>query len=588
MLLAPSSAHAASQTWVSGVGDDANPCSRTAPCKTFAGAISKTPAGGVVTVLDPGGYGAVTITKSVTIDGRGLLASVLASSTAGVVVNAPAGSHVVLRDLTLEHRPACSAPASYHGVRFVGGGTLRLEHVTVRGFPGAAVDAEPTVDGAEVVVSDSTLADNCTAGVIARRTAGTVTTTVTDSFVTRSGTALLAGAGATLVSARNTVVADTTGFGTENGGALVSTGDNRVGGNATDGVATSTLQPWVPAPAPAPTPTPAPAATPAPSAAPAAPAAPVTPAAATCRVPKLKGLTVARVEQKLWSAGCRFGRVSYAHRTPRRRPVAVKQSPAAGRVVPRGTRVKLTFTGPRTLPRAKARASFGGATRTWVSGVGDDANPCSRTAPCRTFAGAIAKTAEFGTVSVLDPGDFGPLTIPGGITIDGLGTSAGVAVDAGASAITINAGAKDVTLRHLELVGPGCTAAGTGDGVQVVSARAVHLEDVTAHGFAGSGLAVASGSPATVTVHGGALSGNCTAGVAAAGSDVTLAGAHVTGNATGVTAGAGGLVRLTGTTLAANAAAAAVSGDGALQAWPDTTLAGNGADGPAPVALAYR
>ncbi len=67
----------ASRTWVSGVGDDANPCSRTAPCKTFAGAISKTAAGGEIDALDPGGFGAVTITKAITIDGGGSLASVL-------------------------------------------------------------------------------------------------------------------------------------------------------------------------------------------------------------------------------------------------------------------------------------------------------------------------------------------------------------------------------------------------------------------------------------------------------------------------------------------------------------------------------
>jgi len=58
----------ASRTWVSGVGDDANPCSRTAPCKTFAGSISKTVAGGEIDCLDPGGFGALTITKAVTID----------------------------------------------------------------------------------------------------------------------------------------------------------------------------------------------------------------------------------------------------------------------------------------------------------------------------------------------------------------------------------------------------------------------------------------------------------------------------------------------------------------------------------------
>ena len=69
----------ASRTWVSGVGDDANPCSRTAPCKTWAGAISKTAPCGEIDALDPGGYGAVTITKSITLDGTGTFASILAS-----------------------------------------------------------------------------------------------------------------------------------------------------------------------------------------------------------------------------------------------------------------------------------------------------------------------------------------------------------------------------------------------------------------------------------------------------------------------------------------------------------------------------
>src|ERR1044071_7744479 len=79
----------ATRTWVSGVGNAANPCSRTAPCKTFAGAISKTAAGGEINALDPGGYGAVTITKSITIDGtKGAgFGSILASGTNGVNVN---------------------------------------------------------------------------------------------------------------------------------------------------------------------------------------------------------------------------------------------------------------------------------------------------------------------------------------------------------------------------------------------------------------------------------------------------------------------------------------------------------------------
>ena len=93
LAVVPAAAQA-TRTWVSGVGNDANPCSRTAPCKTFAGAISKTAAGGEISVLDPGGFGAVTITKSITIDGGGgQVASVLVSGTNGIVVS---GSGVVV------------------------------------------------------------------------------------------------------------------------------------------------------------------------------------------------------------------------------------------------------------------------------------------------------------------------------------------------------------------------------------------------------------------------------------------------------------------------------------------------------------
>ena len=92
----------ATRTWVSGVGDDANPCSRTAPCKTFAGAISKTAAGGEINAIDPAGYGAVTITKAITIDGGGgQVASVLVSGTNGIVVAAGPSDTVILRNIRI-------------------------------------------------------------------------------------------------------------------------------------------------------------------------------------------------------------------------------------------------------------------------------------------------------------------------------------------------------------------------------------------------------------------------------------------------------------------------------------------------------
>jgi hypothetical protein len=91
----------ASRTWVSGVGDDANPCSRTAPCKTWAGAISKTAACGEIDALDPGGFGAVTITKSITLDGTGTFASILASLVNGIVINAAATDVVTIRGISI-------------------------------------------------------------------------------------------------------------------------------------------------------------------------------------------------------------------------------------------------------------------------------------------------------------------------------------------------------------------------------------------------------------------------------------------------------------------------------------------------------
>src|SRR6267143_1777466 len=102
ILASASGAHAqATRTWVSGVGDDANPCSRTAPCKTFAGAISKTSVNGIINCIDPGGSGAVTIGKSLTIDCPNTKAGVLASGSNGINVNG-AGANVILRGIDIE------------------------------------------------------------------------------------------------------------------------------------------------------------------------------------------------------------------------------------------------------------------------------------------------------------------------------------------------------------------------------------------------------------------------------------------------------------------------------------------------------
>ena len=126
----------ASRTWVSGVGDDVNPCSRTAPCKTFAGAISKTAAGGEIDALDPAGYGAVTITKAITIDGGGgQVASVLVAGTNGIVVQAGPSDVVILRNLRIN-----GIGTGINGIRFLSGKDLNVENCYIFGFTTHGID----------------------------------------------------------------------------------------------------------------------------------------------------------------------------------------------------------------------------------------------------------------------------------------------------------------------------------------------------------------------------------------------------------------------------------------------------------------
>jgi hypothetical protein len=160
----------ASRTWVSGVGDDANPCSRTAPCKTFAGAISKTANGGEIDALDPGGYGALTITKAITIDGGGgQVASVLVSGTNGIVVQAnPATDTVILRNLRFN-----GIGTGINGIRFLAGKALNVENDYIFGFTTNGVDiALNQSQNASVFVKDSVM-KNCGGDGIAAINAST-------------------------------------------------------------------------------------------------------------------------------------------------------------------------------------------------------------------------------------------------------------------------------------------------------------------------------------------------------------------------------------------------------------------------------
>jgi hypothetical protein len=158
-LFAASQAFAqATRTWVSGVGDDANPCSRTAPCKTFAGAISKTAAAGEISVLDPGGFGGLTITKAITIDGDGTLASVLVAGTNGILVNAGLNDVVIIRNISIVGLVP-SATSGLNGIRFLAGAELHVENVKIYGFSQQGIDFNPNA-ASSLFVTGTTLRNN--------------------------------------------------------------------------------------------------------------------------------------------------------------------------------------------------------------------------------------------------------------------------------------------------------------------------------------------------------------------------------------------------------------------------------------------
>lgn len=294
-LLQAAPVHAqATRTWVSGVGDDVNPCSRTAPCKTFAGAISKTALNGEINCLDPGGFGAVTITKSITIDCHEIFASILNSGTNGI--NIPFDSFnaaldvrktVRLRNLNLN-----GANTGIIGIRITGGavvtagvvivedslidgnfagaargisdertggGELYVANTTIRNtgsngvLIGPAAGAGLRIDAAfdnvritnsvlglgvasngRVVINRSVFSGNTNAGIVAAGTLAATEVNVSNSMSSNNGTGVQNSGGTTTIRLNNNDIAfNTTAF----SGATQSFTNNRVTGNGALGTA---------------------------------------------------------------------------------------------------------------------------------------------------------------------------------------------------------------------------------------------------------------------------------------------------------------------------------------------------------------
>jgi len=229
---APADAQA-SRTWISGVGDDVNPCSRTAPCKTFAGAISKTAGGGEINCLDAGGFGAVTITKSITLDCSEMFGSLQQTGGANdIVIMADNTAAPVVR-LRNVHVTGVTGLGG-NGIRITGANTLNtaviIEDVLIDGFSLRCITDERT-GGGKLIVSNVTVRDCGGTGV----NVGGVKASIDRlrAFNTAIGVAVGTGGVANIA---NSQVAGSTSAGIETEGTALAIIDTVVITNSTIGV----------------------------------------------------------------------------------------------------------------------------------------------------------------------------------------------------------------------------------------------------------------------------------------------------------------------------------------------------------------
>jgi hypothetical protein len=188
---APASAQA-TRTWVSGVGDDVNPCSRTAPCKTFAGAISKTATGGEINALDPGGFGTINITKHMTLDGYGPMTSLLAANVNGVIVNG-AGVIVTLRNLTINGAGNAPNNVNGNGIRILQASSVNIDNVVIEHFSGTGsngkgIDIATATANVRVNVQDTKIHNMNNFGVHGNPSAGNVILWMDNVSITKGNT----------------------------------------------------------------------------------------------------------------------------------------------------------------------------------------------------------------------------------------------------------------------------------------------------------------------------------------------------------------------------------------------------------------
>lgn len=254
---APVQAQPAAKTFVSSTGSDASPCSRLQPCRLLSAAIAKTVARGEITILDPGNYGQLTITKGISIVNEGVgAAGVLVQAGTGITINAGPGDEIHLRGLIIEGRGL--GPT---GLRFNTGGSLSIQNCAFHNFTGNAIEffpagnshlfvsqtlasdnavdgfrIEPTGAGNVTAVLNRVEAHNNSGGVIVRGGgAGTVKVTVNDSVAARTqGTGFLsasAGAATSLMLVRSVAANNAFGVAQIGANAIARLAQSTVTGN---------------------------------------------------------------------------------------------------------------------------------------------------------------------------------------------------------------------------------------------------------------------------------------------------------------------------------------------------------------------
>jgi hypothetical protein len=181
MAIAAFASAQATRTWVSGVGDDVNPCSRTAPCKTFAGAISKTASPGIINCLDPGGFGAVTITKSITLDCTGTLGSILSSGVQGIVINTGLTTDkVVLRGLDIN---GAGTTLGTNGINIIQAGSVSVYNCNIANYSGSGIQMSNSSNNISLFVSNSQILNITNAGILVLNSGGADKIVVTDTTI---------------------------------------------------------------------------------------------------------------------------------------------------------------------------------------------------------------------------------------------------------------------------------------------------------------------------------------------------------------------------------------------------------------------